>query len=143
MYPTLLISVFLSFKVQLKSSQVGRSFPLNSKAGSQLCRPYFRSVPVSLPRYQQAVQIPTGICRCKLGYHIHRGGHSHVEMQVPSVYFEQLLFVWEFDSLALCLKCQGYSKFYGQAQIFSLAYIILYWERQLDIALLRRQATLM
>lgn len=142
MYPTLLIPVFLSFEVQLKSSQVGRNFPLNSKAGSQLCGPYFRSVPVRLPRYQQAAQIPTGICRCKLGYHIHCGGHSHVETRVPSVCSEQLLFVWEFDSLALRLKCQGYSKFYGRAQIFSITYIILYWERQLDIALLRRRATL-
>lgn len=64
-------------------------------------------------------------------------------MQVPSVYFKQLFFVWEFENPALCLKCQGYSEFYGQVQIFPIPYIILYWDRQLDIALLKRPATLM
>lgn len=44
---------------------------------------------------------------------MHRGGYSHAEMQVSSMYFEQLLFVWEFDNLALYLKCQGYGEFYG------------------------------
>jgi len=60
---------------------------------------------------------------------MHCGGYSHAEMQVSSVYFEQLFFVWESDKLALYLKCQGYGEVYGQAQIFSITSIILHWER--------------
>lgn len=44
----------------------------------------------------------------------------HVEIQVPSVYFEQQFFVWELDNLALHLKCQGYTSFMARLRASQL-----------------------